>query len=174
MRDLSVGKSDLIDLAVTCLLAEGHLLIEDVPGVGKSMSAESIARSIRAEVRRMQFTPDLLPSDITGAAIYNPRDHSFEFRCRIDRNLALARGRTVWNRPSARWVYDGAPCVNSARTASKARFGRRYSSTTPLLLKVRGRPSARAVANVRPSQNCQIATPESRGLLRTSLRTVHR
>ncbi|MHB8340714.1 MAG: AAA family ATPase, partial [Mycobacteriales bacterium] len=62
------------------LLAEGHLLIEDVPGVGKTMLAKALARSMDAEVRRIQFTPDLLPSDITGVSVYNQDSHTFEFR----------------------------------------------------------------------------------------------
>jgi MoxR-like ATPase len=66
-----VGKRNVVDLSIVCLLAEGHLLVEDVPGVGKSMLAKSIARSIKATSKRIQFTPDLLPSDITGATIYN-------------------------------------------------------------------------------------------------------
>jgi MoxR-like ATPase len=70
----------VIDLGVICLLAEGHLLIEDVPGVGKSMLAKTMARSLKATTKRIQFTPDLLPSDITGAMIYNQKDQSFVFK----------------------------------------------------------------------------------------------
>ena len=75
-----IGQSDVVRLAATCLLAEGHLLIEDVPGVGKSMLAQTIARSMQTVSKRVQFTPDLLPSDITGATIYNQRDQSFVFK----------------------------------------------------------------------------------------------
>ena len=67
------GKADTIRLGLTVLLAEGHLLIEDVPGVGKTKFAKALARSIDCTVRRIQFTPDLLPSDITGVSIYNHR-----------------------------------------------------------------------------------------------------
>ncbi len=74
------GKPGQIRLALTCLIAEGHLLIEDVPGVGKTMLAKAIARSIGSEWRRIQFTPDLLPTDVTGATIYNQENHEFEFR----------------------------------------------------------------------------------------------
>jgi len=74
------GKPGQIRLALTCLIAEGHLLIEDVPGVGKTMLAKAIARSIGVEWRRIQFTPDLLPTDVTGATIYNQENHEFEFR----------------------------------------------------------------------------------------------
>ncbi len=74
------GKTDVVHTAVTVLLAEGHLLIEDVPGVGKTMLAKTLARSIDGTVKRVQFTPDLLPSDITGVSIYNRETRDFEFR----------------------------------------------------------------------------------------------
>jgi MoxR-like ATPase len=74
------GKSDAVRLAVTVLLAEGHLLVEDVPGVGKTMLAKALARSIDCSVRRVQFTPDLLPSDITGVSVYNQNSRDFEFK----------------------------------------------------------------------------------------------
>ena len=67
-------------LAITVMLAEGHLLIEDVPGVGKTMLAKALARSVDCSVRRVQFTPDLLPSDITGVSIYNQEQREFEFK----------------------------------------------------------------------------------------------
>jgi MoxR-like ATPase len=74
------GKPEVVRLALTVLLAEGHLLIEDVPGVGKTMLAKSLARSIDCTVRRIQFTPDLLPSDITGVSVYNQERRQFEFK----------------------------------------------------------------------------------------------
>jgi MoxR-like ATPase len=74
------GKADVVRLALTVLLAEGHLLIEDVPGVGKTMLAKSLARSIDCSVRRVQFTPDLLPSDVTGVSVYNQERRDFEFK----------------------------------------------------------------------------------------------
>jgi MoxR-like ATPase len=74
------GKYDVVHLAVTVLLAEGHLLIEDVPGVGKTTFAKALARSIDCSVRRIQFTPDLLPSDVTGVSIYNAESTDFEFK----------------------------------------------------------------------------------------------
>ncbi|MGC3993879.1 MAG: MoxR family ATPase [Propionicimonas sp.] len=74
------GKAEAVDLAITAVLAEGHLLIEDVPGVGKTMLAKSLARAIDCTVRRVQFTPDLLPSDITGVSVYNQASGSFDFK----------------------------------------------------------------------------------------------
>ena len=74
------GKSDAVRLALTVLLAEGHVLIEDVPGVGKTMLAKALARSTGCTVRRIQFTPDLLPSDITGVSAYNQEKREFEFK----------------------------------------------------------------------------------------------
>ncbi len=74
------GKPEAIRLALVTLLAEGHLLIEDVPGVGKTMLAKSLARTLDCTVRRIQFTPDLLPSDITGVSVFNQETRDFEFR----------------------------------------------------------------------------------------------
>ncbi|MFF5172075.1 AAA family ATPase [Micromonospora sp. NPDC000089] len=74
------GKTATVRLALAVLLAEGHLLIEDVPGVGKTKLAKALARSIDCSVRRIQFTPDLLPSDVTGVSVYNQETHDFEFR----------------------------------------------------------------------------------------------
>lgn len=75
-----VGKEKTLKLAVIGLLCNGHLLIEDIPGVGKTTLAKALARSIGGEFRRMQFTPDLLPADITGSSIYNQKNSDFEFR----------------------------------------------------------------------------------------------
>ena len=74
------GKAEAVRLALTVLLAEGHVLIEDVPGVGKTMLAKALARSTDCSVRRIQFTPDLLPSDITGVSAYNQERREFEFK----------------------------------------------------------------------------------------------
>jgi MoxR-like ATPase len=75
-----VGKHAEVRLAMVALLCEGHILIEDVPGVGKTMLAKAISRSIGCTFRRIQFTPDLLPSDVTGLSIFNQKTQEFEFR----------------------------------------------------------------------------------------------
>lgn len=75
-----VGKSQVIELLVAALLTEGHVLIEDVPGLGKTMLAKSLARSLGCTFQRVQFTPDLLPSDITGVNVFNQKSGDFEFR----------------------------------------------------------------------------------------------
>ncbi|MCF3104271.1 MoxR family ATPase [Streptomyces roseoverticillatus] len=74
------GKPEVVRLSLTVLLAEGHLLIEDVPGVGKTMLAKALARSVDCSVRRIQFTPDLLPSDITGVSVFDQQRRDFEFK----------------------------------------------------------------------------------------------
>jgi MoxR-like ATPase len=74
------GKPDVVRLALVVLLAEGHLLVEDVPGVGKTTLAKALAASIDATVRRIQFTPDLLPSDVTGVSVYDQESREFEFK----------------------------------------------------------------------------------------------
>src|SRR5207247_10264511 len=73
------GKDDAIRLALVCLVAEGHLLIEDVPGVGKTSLAKAVAASLDCTWRRIQFTPDLLPSDVTGVTVRNRGSGTFEF-----------------------------------------------------------------------------------------------
>lgn len=74
------GKESKIDLVLICLFAQGHVLLEDVPGVGKTTLAHCLAASIDAQFQRIQFTPDLLPSDILGVSIFNPKEHLFEFQ----------------------------------------------------------------------------------------------
>ncbi len=74
------GKADVIETAVLCVLAEGHLLLDDVPGVGKTLLAKSIAATIGGIASRVQFTPDLLPADITGVSIWQPSKETFSFR----------------------------------------------------------------------------------------------
>ena len=75
-----VGKRQVVELAVISFLSQGHLLIEDVPGVGKTMLARSLALSIGSSFGRIQFTPDMLPSDVTGVSVYNQATQNFEFR----------------------------------------------------------------------------------------------
>nr|WP_226380788.1 MoxR family ATPase [Pseudonocardia sp. KRD291] len=80
MARIIVGKPEAIRLALVSLLSEGHLLVEDVPGVGKTSLAKALARSIDCSVSRVQFTPDLLPGDITGTSVFNRQNSEFEFR----------------------------------------------------------------------------------------------
>ncbi len=75
-----VGKGEVVDLALVALLCEGHILFEDVPGIGKTTMAKALARSLDCSFRRIQFTPDLLPSDVTGLSVYNQKTQEFEFR----------------------------------------------------------------------------------------------
>jgi MoxR-like ATPase len=75
-----VGKSQVVDLALVALLCEGHILFEDVPGIGKTTLAKALARSLGCIFRRIQFTPDLLPSDVTGLSVYNQKTQEFEYR----------------------------------------------------------------------------------------------
>ncbi|NLE43160.1 MAG: MoxR family ATPase [Chloroflexi bacterium] len=75
-----VGKREVVELTVVSLLAQGHILIEDVPGVGKTMLARTLAKSLGCTFRRIQFTPDMLPSDVTGVSIFNQKTREFEFR----------------------------------------------------------------------------------------------
>lgn len=80
VNSVIVGKSNVIDLALVALLCEGHLLLEDVPGIGKTTLAKALARSLDCSFRRIQFTPDLLPSDVTGLSVYNQKTQEFEYR----------------------------------------------------------------------------------------------
>ena len=75
-----VGKDDIIELVLTCFICSGHVLLEDLPGTGKTMLLRSFANAIGGEFRRIQFTPDLLPSDLTGINFYNRKTCEFEFR----------------------------------------------------------------------------------------------
>lgn len=80
IEKVMIGKRKVAELSLVALLAEGHVLLEDVPGVGKTMMVRALAKSVGAQFRRIQFTPDLLPSDVTGVSIYNPKEMEFQFR----------------------------------------------------------------------------------------------
>ena len=74
-----VGKSDMIDMILAAVIARGHVLLEDVPGTGKTVTARALAKSLQCDFSRVQFTPDLLPSDVTGTRVYQPAKGEFEF-----------------------------------------------------------------------------------------------
>lgn len=80
IESVVIGKSEAVELALTALLAQGHVLVEDLPGTGKTTLAKTIARSLGCEFKRIQFTPDLMPSDVTGMTYYNLKTGEFEFR----------------------------------------------------------------------------------------------
>lgn len=125
-----VGSGEAIDLLLTALIAEGHVLIEDVPGMGKTVLAKSLAKSVSLEFNRIQFTPDLLPSDVTGLNYFDQKANNFVFSpgpafC----NLLLA---DEINRATPRTQSSLLECMASARspwTASPVRFRRRFSSS---------------------------------------------
>src|SRR5215470_9438298 len=80
LGSIIVGQHDAIDLLIAGILADGHVLIEGVPGIAKTLTAKLIAKSIDAQYSRVQFTPDLMPSDILGTSIFNPKTAKFEFK----------------------------------------------------------------------------------------------
>ena len=80
IEKVMIGKTDVAKLSLVALLAEGHVLLEDVPGVGKTMMVRALAKSVNASFKRIQFTPDLLPSDVLGVSIYDPKEMEFRFR----------------------------------------------------------------------------------------------
>src|SRR5690349_11438310 len=80
IRKIIVGQDEMVRLIITALLADGHVLIEGVPGVAKTLTAKLVARSLDAGFSRIQFTPDLMPSDVLGTPVFNPKESSFEFK----------------------------------------------------------------------------------------------
>ncbi|MGV8877192.1 MAG: AAA family ATPase [Rhodoglobus sp.] len=123
------GKPDAVTLALTVLLAEGHLLIEDVPGVGKTMLARALARSVDCSVSRVQFTPDLLPADITGVSVYNQSTRDFEFkRGPIFANIVI--GDEI-NRASPKTQSALLECMAEASVTVD---GQTYQLTTPFIV----------------------------------------
>ncbi len=123
------GKSDAIDLLIIAILSGGHVLMEDVPGVGKTTLAKAMARSIDGVFHRVQFTPDLLPSDIIGSSVYNPKDGSFHFRKGpVFSNILLA---DEINRASPRTQSALLEAMNEGQVTAE---GTTYMLASPFLV----------------------------------------
>lgn len=80
IRKIIIGQEDMVKMIITAILADGHVIIEGAPGVGKTLTARLVAKSLEVQFSRLQFTPDLMPSDVLGTSIFNPRNSAFEFR----------------------------------------------------------------------------------------------
>ncbi len=116
IRKVIVGKDKVIELAIVGLISQGHILIEDVPGVGKTMLGRALARSINGVFKRIQFTPDLLPSDITGSSVFDPRTREFEFKPGpIFGNIILA---DEINRGTPRTQSSLLECMNESQVTA--------------------------------------------------------
>ena len=169
-----VGKHHEVRLALVALLCRGHLLIEDVPGTGKTVLAKAIARSLGGSFRRIQFTPDLLPSDVSGLSIYNQKTQEFEFRPGPDLQPGRARRRDqpgdAQDAVRAARVHGGAP--GDDRRHDLPRCPIRSSSSPP-----RTRSSTRAPSRCpRPSStgSCSASASATRSRSRRSSSSTSR
>ena len=116
LRDLELslagvikGKPEVLRLSLVCLLSKGHLLIEDVPGVGKTTLAHALARSVACRFQRLQFTSDMLPGDVLGVTIYNQQNGEFEFKPGPDTRSATASETGRAAIPAADRCHDAPP-----------------------------------------------------------------
>ena len=131
-----IGKHAEVELALIALLCGGHVLVEDVPGVGKTSLAKAVARSIGCSFKRLQFTPDMLPSDITGVFIYNQKTNEFEFRPgpimaqivladEINRATPKTQSALLEAMEEGNITVDGAN-IPSPKTISRACYAKSY------------------------------------------------
>ena len=137
IQRMIVGKDDAINLAIIALLSKGHVLVEDVPGIGKTTLAKALAQSLGCSFSRIQFTPDLMPTDITGSTIYNPAGGEFQFNATLKKTGRTAR-KTQWL-----WLAEVAGSGVGPRVLGTTQFGaftippdltRRYPATLGIRL----------------------------------------